>query len=219
MEPSGNKPAIAPGNTGLQIRIARPEDGAALSSIYRPYVEGTAITFEYDAPKPEEFEARIRHTLEKYPYLVAEAEGEMVGYAYTGPFVSRSAYDWTAEVSIYLKEDAQHMGLGKRLYQALEQLSKAQGMKTLYACIAYPEKEDKYLTNNSLQFHHHLGYSIVGNFRCCGYKFGQWYHMAWMEKPIRSQSDVPNPVIWFPDLDQKTVDFICNTPGEEKQNG
>ena len=87
----------------IQIRTAAAEDAWELLKIYKPYVKKTAITFEYDVPTPEEFKARIENTLKKYPYLVAEKDGELLGYVYTGPFVGRAAYGWAAEVSIYLK--------------------------------------------------------------------------------------------------------------------
>ena len=81
----------------LRIRIATPEDAARLVAIYAPYVENTSITFEYIAPSAEEFADRIRHTLTRYPYLVAELDGEPAGYAYASAFKSRAAYDWSVE--------------------------------------------------------------------------------------------------------------------------
>ena len=107
-------------DTALRIRTARLSDAPALLKIYAPYVEKTAITFECTVPDIEEFAARMRATLRRYPYLVAERGGEIVGYAYAGPFGSRAAYDWAVEMSIYLREDQRHRGTGKRLYAALE---------------------------------------------------------------------------------------------------
>ncbi len=185
----------------VRIRAARVEDAGKLLEIYRPYVEKTAITFEYEVPEPEEFQARIKRTLKKYPYLVADCEGELLGYAYTGPFVGRAAYDWAAEVSIYLREDVHRMGMGKKLYQAIEEISRAQNITNLNACIGNPEPEDEYLTKNSIQFHTHMGYRMVGEFYKCGYKFGRWYNMVWMEKIIREHEEKPEPVAKFPSLD------------------
>lgn len=184
----------------ISIRVARPEDAEELLSVYAPYVTKTAITFEYAVPGPEEFRERIRRTLQRYPYLVAQKDGELLGYAYTGAFVGRAAYDWSAEVSIYLKEDRRKMGIGRRLYQELERISKAQNITNLNACIGYPEREDKHLTMNSIQFHEHMGYEMVGVFHKCGYKFGTWYNMAWMEKIIGEHEKSPEPVISFPEL-------------------
>ena len=104
----------------VKLRIATIQDAAALLDIYAPYVENTAITFEYDVPTLEEFTGRIRHTLEKYPYLVAVRDSEIIGYAYAGAFYGRAAYDWSAETTIYVKKGCRHIGVGKLLYQALE---------------------------------------------------------------------------------------------------
>ena len=184
----------------IDIRVAKPEDAEELLAVYAPYVTKTAITFEYEVPGLEEFQERIRRTLQRYPYLVAQKDGELLGYAYTGAFVGRAAYDWSAEVSIYLKEDRRKMGIGRRLYQELERISKAQNITNLNACIGYPEKEDEHLTMNSIQFHAHMGYEMVGVFHKCGYKFGTWYNMAWMEKIIKEHEKSPEPVISFPEL-------------------
>ena len=190
----------------IQIRTAAAEDAWELLKIYKPYVKKTAITFEYDVPTPEEFKARIENTLKKYPYLVAEKDGELLGYVYTGPFVGRAAYGWAAEVSIYLKEGSQRLGLGKRLYQAIEEISRAQNILNLNACIGSPETEDEYLTRNSIQFHSHMGYRWVGEFYKCGYKFGRWYNMVLMEKIIGEHPAEPMAVIPFPELDRDVLD-------------
>ena len=190
----------------IQIRTAAAEDAWELLKIYKPYVKKTAITFEYDVPTPEEFKARIENTLKKYPYLVAEKDGELLGYVYTGPLVGRAAYGWAAEVSIYLKEGSQRLGLGKRLYQAIEEISRAQNILNLNACIGSPETEDEYLTRNSIQFHSHMGYRWVGEFYKCGYKFGRWYNMVWMEKIIGEHPAEPMAVIPFPELDRDVLD-------------
>ena len=184
----------------IRLRAASPADAEQVLGIYAPYVRKTAITFEYDVPSLEEFRRRMGNTLVKYPYLVAEKDGEILGYAYLGSFNRRAAYDWSAEVSIYLGEDKRKMGLGRRLYTALEGISQAQHILNLNACIAYPETEDEYLTRNSVQFHRHLGYRLVGEFHQCGYKFGRWYNMVWMEKLLGEHPSVPLPVIPFPDL-------------------
>ena len=178
----------------VMIRTAEPEDAKELLAIYGPYVIKTAITFEYEVPSIEEFRRRIVNTLKRYPFLVAQSGGEILGYAYTGPFVGRAAYDWSAEVSIYLKEDKRKMGIGKKLYQVLEEISRAQNITNLNACIGCTKQEDEHLSNNSVQFHNHMGYEMVGIFHKCGYKFGRWYNMVWMEKHIGEHGAAPAPV-------------------------
>ena len=146
----------------IKIRPATEADAAEILNIYAPYITDTAITFEYDVPTLEEFTGRIRHTLEKYPYLVAVRDSEIIGYAYAGAFYGRAAYDWSAETTIYVKKGCSHSGVGKLLYQELETALKAQNIINLYACIGYPEEDDEYLTKNSKQFHEHLGYRLIG---------------------------------------------------------
>lgn len=184
----------------ITIRTANLDDAAALLAVYAPYVEQTAITFEYEVPSLEEFRGRIAHTLRRYPYLVAEENSEILGYAYTGPFGERAAYSWAVETSIYLRQDVRGKGLGKRLYQTLEDVSRAQHVQSLYACIAYPDADDAHLSGNSVAFHTHLGYATVGRFPHCGYKFGAWYNMAWMEKTLGDHAVPPAAFVPFPEL-------------------
>ena len=181
----------------ITIRTAALPDAERLLEIYRPYVEETAITFEYDVPTIDEFRGRMTRVLEKYPYLVAERDGTIVGYAYAGPFVGRAAYDWSVETTIYLDRAVRRQGIGKALYTALETVLGAMGILNLNACIGYPETEDAYLTRNSVEFHAHLGYQWVGQFHNCGYKFGRWYHMVWMEKMLGEHPVQPDPVVPF----------------------
>lgn len=192
------------------IRIATVADTKALLDIYAPYVTDTAISFEYDVPSLAEFEARITDILKKYPYLVAESDGEILGYAYTHAFVGRAAYDHAVETTIYLKESKTKMGTGRMLYEALERISHEQNILNMNACIGYPEIPDEHLTLNSVQFHEHMGYQLVGTFHNCGYKFNTWYHMVWMEKIIGNHNSSPLPVIPFPDLNPEKIAHILH---------
>ena len=124
----------------FHFRLATLDDAPALLSIYAPYVEKTAISFEYDVPSLDELRRRIADISRKYPYLVAEDEnGQLLGYAYTHTFIARKAYDHCAESTIYLALDARKHGLGKRFYRAIEELSLAQNICNLYACIGEPQ--------------------------------------------------------------------------------
>lgn len=178
----------------LLIRPVTPGDAAALAAIYAPYVERTAITFEYESPTAEEFARRITYTLAHYPYLAAERDGVLLGYAYAGPFGSRTAYDWTAELSVYLRMDCRGGGIGSLLYHALEEELKQRGFCSAEACIAYIDPEDEHLTQGSVRFHEKLGYRMVGRFDKCAYKFGRWYDMVWMEKHLSPHEAGPWPI-------------------------
>lgn len=185
---------------GIKIRAASPEDAPALLRIYAPYVKNTAITYEYDVPSVDEFSKRIETTLKRFPYLVLERGGEIIGYAYAGPLHSRPAYDWSIETSLYLSEDVRGGGLGRLIHDALENVLREQGFLNMNACIAYPEKEDEYLTRNSAEFHAHLGYRMIGRFTKCSYKFRRWYGMVWMEKLIGEHLEDQPPVTPFPQI-------------------
>lgn len=179
----------------VSIRMATEADAEEILQIYSPYVTNTAITFEYDIPSVTEFSQRIRDTLKRYPYIVAVEEDCIVGYAYASAFKERAAYDWAVETTVYLKQDYQGKGLGKKLYMALENLLKRQNILNLNACIAYTPVDDVHLDNTSIAFHQHLGYAKVGHFTKCGYKFGTWYDMIWMEKMLGEHPEVPESVI------------------------
>ena len=184
----------------ITIRDALPSDAERLLEIYGYYVRSTAITFEYETPSPDEFRARMERIMERYPYLVILRDGRVEGYAYAGPFKGRAAYDWACEVSVYLDRGARKCGMGRMLYEALEESLKKMGIVNLYACIGYPETEDEYLTRNSAEFHAHLGYVKVGEFHKCGYKFGRWYDMIWMEKIVGEHDILQAPVRRYGDL-------------------
>lgn len=184
----------------MTLRIATPGDAYALAEIYAYYVEQTAITFEYDAPDAAEFAERIAHKLEKYPYLVAEVDGEVVGYAYASELRERAAFGWDAELSVYLHPDKRGRGIGERLYSALIELLKLQRFVALYACITSPNEP-------SIKLHEKLGFTYAGRFKATGYKRGKWHDVLWYEKRIGGDGK-PLPVIDFPALDRKTVEQI-----------
>lgn len=178
----------------ITVRDARLEDAESILKIYDHYCKNTAVSFEYDTPSLEEFQGRMKKIMSFYPYFVAEEDGAIQGYAYAGPFVGRAAYQWACELTIYLAPEARRRGIGRRLYEALEKALRKMGILNLYACIGYPEEEDEYLTTNSADFHEHLGFRRVGAFYKCGYKFGRWYHMIWMEKQIGEHGKNQPPV-------------------------
>lgn len=182
----------------MTVRTARPEDAPRLLAIYAHYVERTAISFEYETPSLPAFRERMARTMARYPYLVAEEDGVVQGYAYAGPFVGRAAYGWSCELTIYLDPGRRRRGLGRALYTALEEALEEMGVLNLYACIGWAEEEDEYLSQDSAKFHARMGFSTVGTFHRCGYKFGRWYDMIWMEKQIGVRQDGQQPPVRLP---------------------
>ena len=114
--------------------------------------------------------------------------------------MGRAACDWACELTIYLDHDARKHGMGRALCEALADRLQAMGILNLYACIGYPQAEDEYLTRSSMEFHEHLGFRQAGLFRECGYKFGRWYHMVWMEKLLAPYRPQQPPIMPYPDL-------------------
>jgi phosphinothricin acetyltransferase len=184
-----------------KIRVASPDDARALLNIYAPYIKNTAITFEYDIPTEDEFSERIRNTLTKYPYILAECGEKIIGYAYAGTFIGRAACDRSVEVSIYIDQGFRGKGIGKMLYTILENILRTQNIVNVNACVAYTDVEDEYLNKNSVNFHTHMGYRLVGRFDKCGYKFGRWYDLVWMEKIIGEHCENPAEAIPFSSVD------------------
>ena len=187
------------------IRIVKLSDIPQLLRIYSYYVLHTAITFEYEVPSEKEFENRIQNILKRYPYLVYEENNTIKGYAYASVFKGRKAYDWSVETTIYVDPDCKGKGIGKKLYIELEKYLKKQNILNVNACIAYPQTEDPYLTKDSVFFHEKSGYSMVGKFHACGYKFNRWYDMVWMEKMIGEHLEKQPAIIPFLEIEY-TVD-------------
>ena len=169
----------------LRITVATSTDAADIAIIYAPYVQDTAITFEYEAPGAQEMAERIERISATHPWLVArDPSGVAVGYAYASPYYGRAAYAWCVETSIYVAREKRGHGAGSALYRELERTLAAQGVLNLYACIATTSTPDTHLDNGSVTFHTRLGYREIGRFPKCGYKFGRWYDTVWMERDL-----------------------------------
>ena len=159
----------------IEIRTATPFDAEELLGIYSYYIENTAVTYEIDVPSAEDFRRRIEKTLKKYPYIVAERDGRITGYAYAGVFKDRAAYERSAETSIYVDVNEKRHGTGTALYRELEKRLADMGVMNAYACIASTDKDDEYLNHDSISFHEKQGYTLVGKFHKCAEKFGREY--------------------------------------------
>lgn len=173
------------------IRIADENDIPAILDIYAPYVLNTTVSFEYDVPTEETFLERFRKYTRQFPWLVWEENGRILGYAYASAPFERAAYSWCAEPSIYLHPDARGRGIGKALYAALEKILLMQGYQVLYALITEENLP-------SLAFHEKMGYKISVKFPNCGFKFGRWLGLIWMEKRLKTVEIPSNqPAPWL----------------------
>ena len=168
----------------FEIREVHIEDAERLVEIYSYYVLNTAVSFEYDVPSVDEFKERIRHTKEKYPYLVCLKGNRIIGYVYAGPYSAREAYSWTVSTSIYVDRDYRRCGAGAMLYRVLEEELRKQGIINLLAGVAYNDEEDEYLSHDSYQFHIKEGYTEVAHIKSVGKKVDRWYDLLWFQKKI-----------------------------------
>ena len=162
----------------IRIRPARMEDALPLLAIYRPYVEDTVVSFEVAPPTLEEFTARIQKALAKWAWLVAEEDGQCVGYAYGSMHRERAAYRYSTEVSAYVAASARRRGIGALLYRELFTALAARGYCNALAGVALPNAA-------SVALHESVGFTAVGVFRNIGWKFGSWHDVAWFEKQLR----------------------------------
>ncbi|MBO4368827.1 MAG: N-acetyltransferase, partial [Desulfovibrio sp.] len=174
-------------------------DVKSLLNIYSYYVKNTAITFEYTVPTEVDFSHRIEETCITHPWIVAELNGNLVGYAYAHQVKDRAAYAWTVENSVYVHNEHKRAGIGSLLYRELESLLVKQHVRNCTACIACSRRLDPKLPSTSLSFHERMGYKPIGIMHNCGYKFATWYDVCWMEKEI-NPSDPVLPFIPFPSL-------------------
>ena len=170
----------------MSIRQATVQDVPRILEIYGPYVENTAISFEYTVPTLEAFTQRFLGITARFPWLVWEENGEILGYAYGSLPFERAAYQWCAEASVYLCPQACGKGIGKQLYAALERLLQAQGYRKVYAIITTANE-------NSIAFHRAVGYRHTATMPACGFKFGQWHGTVWMEKDLNTWDAPPCP--------------------------
>lgn len=159
------------------IRIAEETDVSAILAIYAPYITDTTITFEYDIPTEAEFLERFRAITRRYPWLVWEEDGKILGYAHGSAPFERAAFRWSCETSVYLRPEARGRGIGRKLCTALEKLLALQGHRLCYAIITSDNAP-------SLAFHKKLGYTLTAELPGCGFKSGCWLGVTWVEKII-----------------------------------
>lgn len=182
----GTPPAGATPPTSARsgLRLARPADGARIAAIYAPIVARTIISFETEPPDESEMTRRIEDTLRTHPWLVCEADGEVLGYAYASQHRTRSAYRWSTDVSAYVREDARRGGVARRLYEALLELLALQGFHAAFAGITLPNPA-------SVGFHEAMGFTPVGIYREVGFKLGAWRDVGWWQRPLATQGGAP----------------------------
>ena len=162
------------------IRYANIADARAIAAIYAHYVHRTAITFVAEAPTAADFVSRISDP--RYPFLVAERDGRVVGFAYASMFRSKAAYRWDVELSIYLAPGIEGQGIGSALMEEILAAVEKQGYLNVYSCITMPN-------DRSVNLHKKFGFEELGRFPRSGYKHGKWHDVIWLGRPLAELTD------------------------------
>ncbi|MDQ6828898.1 MAG: N-acetyltransferase family protein [Gemmatimonadota bacterium] len=182
----------------MRIRLATESDGTALAAIYAPAVTARVTSFELVAPGGDEMARRLRALHPRHPWLVCEAEGEVIGYAYASPHRERAAYQWSVDVSAYVDASVYRRGVGRALYTSLFALLVAQRFRNAYAGITLPNPASEGM-------HRALGFVSVGIYREVGYKFGAWHDVVWLERALAPRIIEPPPPLLLTDLSATTL--------------
>jgi len=168
-----------------KLRLATADDATAIRAIYAPFVTDTAITFEYDPPSVETMRQRLEALMQMYPCLVYETS-QVTGYAYADALRHKAAYQWAAELTIYLAPSARGRGMGRALYRALFAMLVKQGFVWAYACLTASYTENA-------AFHRATGFEHIATFQQAGYKHRRWWDIDWRWKPLREMPNAPSP--------------------------
>jgi L-amino acid N-acyltransferase YncA len=166
------------------IRTATTADAAEIQAIYEPIVRDTVISFEIEPPTVAEMAERMKAIQQRFPWLVCELEGKVAGYVYASPHHERAAYQWSANVSVYIHEDFHRRGIGRALYTSLFALLKLQGFYNLYGGVTLPNA-------GSVGLHESMGFEPVGIYQKVGYKFGAWHDVGWWSLVLRPHDPEP----------------------------
>jgi phosphinothricin acetyltransferase len=189
------------------LRVAGADDAPEIREIYRPFIESSHTSFELRVPDISEISARVADTLEKYPWLVVEEAGRVLGYAYAGSHRARPAYQWCTEVSVYVGDGARRGGIARTLYRGLFALLRHQGFVNAYAGIALPNEA-------SVLFHQSFGFKKIGIYEKVGFKNGAWHDVGWWQLFLRTPDTPCGPPHFFKKLDSGEVrdilDGACN---------
>jgi phosphinothricin acetyltransferase len=167
------------------IRFAEARDAPAIAEIYAPIVANTWISFEETVPDESEMKRRIEKAKDVLPFLCAERDGTVAGYAYASPHRERASYRWSVDVSVYVGDGYRRVGVARRLYASLLAIASAQGYRNAFAGIALPNEA-------SVGFHHRMGFSDVGIYRNVGFKLGAWHDTIWMQRVLNEPSATPS---------------------------
>ena len=182
----------------VTLRRAHLEDAEAILEIYAPYIRNTNITFEYEVPSLSEFRDRMAGIMEGYPYLICEIDGIAAGYAYAHRYKERAAYQWDAELSVYLREGCERRGIGQAFYTALMEILKEQHVRNVYGIVTSPNPPSEAL-------HAAMGFRLAGVSLKTGYKLGKWIDVSCFERPLGDPDSPPEELLTVHQVPQERI--------------
>lgn len=182
----------------VTLRRAHLEDAEAILEIYAPYIRNTNITFEYEVPSLSEFRERMAGIMEGYPYLICEIDGIAAGYAYAHRYKERAAYQWDAELSVYLREGCERRGIGQAFYTALMEILKEQHVRNVYGIVTSPNPPSEAL-------HAAMGFRLAGVSLKTGYKLGKWIDVSCFERPLGDPDSPPEELLTVHQVPQERI--------------
>lgn len=182
----------------VTLRRAHLEDAEAILEIYAPYIRNTNITFEYEVPSLSEFRDRMAGIMEGYPYLTCEIDGIAAGYAYAHRYKERAAYQWDAELSVYLREGCERRGIGQAFYTALMEILKEQHVRNVYGIVTSPNPPSEAL-------HAAMGFRLAGVSLKTGYKLGKWIDVSCFERPLGDPDSPPEELLTVHQVPQERI--------------
>ena len=182
----------------VTLRRAHLEDAEAILEIYAPYIRNTNITFEYEVPSLSEFRDRMAGIMEGYPYLICEIDGIAAGYAYAHRYKERAAYQWDAELSVYLREGCERRGIGQAFYTALMEIMKEQHVRNVYGIVTSPNPPSEAL-------HAAMGFRLAGVSLKTGYKLGKWIDVSCFERPLGDPDSPPEELLTVHQVPQERI--------------
>ncbi|MHB1152204.1 MAG: GNAT family N-acetyltransferase [Eubacteriales bacterium] len=185
------------------IRFVREEDTADILSIYEPYIRDTTVTFECEVPSADEFRSRIQGISAVYPYIVCLIDGKTAGYAYANKQRDRAAYRWNAELSVYIGQSYQRIGIGKALYTCLIEILRLQHIQNVYGGVTSPNV-------SSEKLHECLGFEKLGTYHHTGCKFHTWHDVTWFERAIGSHEPEPKAFLPVREIDESVIHEIMD---------
>ncbi|NLL46177.1 MAG: N-acetyltransferase [Clostridiales bacterium] len=190
-----------------KLRLARPADAEGVLKVYAPYIKETAISFEYDVPTPDELAGKIESIGGRYPFLVCELEGEIIGFAYASAHMTRSACMWNAELLVYIDERYLRRGIGHSLYSALMEMLRLQNIQNVYGAVTIPNESSEWL-------HKSMGFDVVGTYRKAAFKLGRWHDVVWYGKQLGSYITPPRTLIPIAEIDDDQITEILKKNGK-----